>query len=419
MTHTWDNTDVTTEDLLDDEREPTAAEVLAWREQDVLLPDADATPEAYPRLTNISAAFMYSGVVRPVQPAPAEYAALPMPRHDTKTLVAVAQWNMLWEAAQYRRRFFDTDDIPEPMAAIAELGDVNVTFVPRSATRYFEYAPLLHLLPKRALTRFGLPTLRGGQWPFLADYSGIEDFLPADFEQRLARAWAWVVWPHLISGSKMAAFSADDPIKLLAHNLDFWVPAVTTTIQDRLRDFPEVDNGKTSGPVRLEDGSVLPDAVTGNPRTGGTVWVGEDDAAEAVAETVKAADHDGRLRGILDAVRSHRVEDDFSSHWSYAREDFERKLHGKRRKVSVRFVELPDTLPVQGTESEVLGNLVTNDFLALLDARNRQIVVLLNSGVTSRTEVADILGYASGPHPRSSRTVLRRQLARPATRRVG
>jgi hypothetical protein len=61
----------------------------------------------------------------------------------------------------------------------------------------------------------------------------------------------------------------------------------------------------------------------------------------------------------------------------------------------VTFVELTDTIPVQGPESEVLGNVVTNDFLALLDARNRQIVVLLNSGVTRKTEIADILGYAN------------------------
>jgi len=27
-----------------------------------------------------------------------------------------------------------------------------------------------------------------------------------------------------MSGSKMKTFSADDPIRLLAHNLDFWVP---------------------------------------------------------------------------------------------------------------------------------------------------------------------------------------------------
>jgi len=69
--------------------------------------------------------------------------------------------------------------------------------------------------------------------------------------------------------------------------------------------------------------------VTGNPRTGGPIWMGEDEAAEKVAETVEVADGTGRLRGILDAVRGHRVEDDFSVQWSNAREDFERKLCAK------------------------------------------------------------------------------------------
>lgn len=376
-------------------REPTAAEILAWRRDEVFLPVAEATAEEFPRLHNLSAGFIFNGVVRPLEPAPPEYATLLTPHTSDREFVAIAKWNMLWESAQFRRRFFDMDDLPEPMAKIADLGDVNVTFVPRTRARYYEYAPLFHLLPKRVLDVFGLPLLRGGQWPFLADHGGIDDFLPPDFEVRLARAWAWTVWPHLMSGSKMKAFSADDPIRLLAHNLDFWVPAVTATIQDRLRDFPEVDKGKTSGPVTLVDGSVLVGAVTGNPRMGGEVWFGEDDARDALVETVEAADQTGRLRGILDAVRSHRIEDDFSSQWSYEREDFERKLYGKRRKVTVKFVELTDTIPVQGPESEVVGNLVTNDFLALLDARNREIVVLLNTGVTSKTEIADILGYAN------------------------
>ena len=43
----------------------------------------------------------------------------------------------------------------------------------------------------------------------------------------------------------------------------------------------------------------------------------------------------------------------------------------------------------------MVGNIVTNDFMAMLDPRNQQIVVLLNSGITSNTEIADILGYAS------------------------
>jgi hypothetical protein len=383
-------------DSVIEEREPTAAELIASRRGDVLLPEDEASPEEFPRLHNISAAFLVNAVIRPVEPAAPEYVTLPMPAARSLAMTgAIGQWNLLWEAAQFRRRFFDMNELPEPMATIADLGDLNVTFVPRTRSRYFEYAPLMHLLPKRTLDKFGLPTLRGGQWPFMADVSGIDGFLPVDFEQRLTRAWARTVWPHLVSGSPMKAFTRDDPIQLLAHDLGFWVPAVTSAIQERLRDFPEVDKGATLGPIPLVDGSYLPGAVGGHPRQGGHVWFGEDDARAALVETVEAADRTGRLRGILDAVRSNRAEDDFSPYWSNARVDFERKLHGTRRKVSVRFIEVPDTTPVQGPESEVLGNLVTNDFLTLLDVPNRKIVVLLNSGVTSRTEIASILGYAN------------------------
>jgi DNA-directed RNA polymerase specialized sigma24 family protein len=145
--------------------------------------------------------------------------------------------------------------------------------------------------------------------------------------------------------------------------------------------------------VTLDDGSVLHGTTTANPRVGGDLWTGENDAAEFVRETVEAADGTGRLRAILDAVRSHRVEDDFSNHWTYAREDFERKLYRKRAKVKVRFVELTDTIPVQGPETDIVDRLVFNDFLALLDPREREVVVLLRSGTTKLTEIADIMGY--------------------------
>ncbi|MGH3305765.1 MAG: hypothetical protein ACRDOK_29700 [Streptosporangiaceae bacterium] len=83
----------------------------------------------------------------------------------------------------------------------------------------------------------------------------------------------------------------------------------------------------------------------------------------------------------------------FSEHWSYVREDLERKLYHKRSKVTVRFVELTDTIPVQGPEAEVEDNLVFADFLALLDESERQIVILLRSGHTKVGDIAGILGY--------------------------
>lgn len=71
------------------------------------------------------------------------------------------------------------------------------------------------------------------------------------------------------------------------------------------------------------------------------------------------------------------------------------QLYRTRSKVKVRFVELTDTIPVQGPETEVEDRIVFADFLTLLDERDRQVVVLLNSGTTKLTDVARILGYSN------------------------
>jgi hypothetical protein len=257
-------------------------------------------------------------------------------------------------------------------------------------------APLYHLLDRSTCERFGLPLLHAGQWPFGINSVDITRYVPEDFERRLARAWAATVWPHLSSGSGLAAFNRDDPIRLFAHNLDYWIPPVTEVIQETLRELPVVvGEGGLPAEIPLTDGSVLEGAVPGWPRMGGDLWRGEVDAATFVELTVEQADATGRLRGILDAVRSNRVADDFSARWSYAREDFERKLYRKRNKISVRFVELDETIPVQGPETEVENRMVFADFMALLDERERQIVVLLSSGHTTLSDIAEQMGYAN------------------------
>jgi hypothetical protein len=337
---------------------------------------------------------MYDGMVRPLDPEPLEFVAIEMEPRSLDLQEQVMMWNMAWEAGQFRRRLFAEEELPEQMAKVADLGDNNIMFVPRSRSRYLEYAPLYHLLPKATLDKFKLPLLKRGSWPYMAELGRADRLLPGNFAQRLAEAWAWTVWPHLDSGSRPSAYKKTDSIRLLAHNLDFWIPPVTTVVQEMLQCYPEVDKGRSTGPLRLENGEFLEGALVGNPRAGGLIWKGEAEAAEMVALTVDTADSTGRLRDVLAAVRAHRVEEDFSSNWSYAREDFERRLYRKRNKVQVRFVELTETIPVQGPESEIVGKLVTSDFLALLDATQRQIIILLSSGYRQH-EIAEALGYAN------------------------
>lgn len=181
--------------------------------QDVLLnPDEDrAHPDSYPRMWNMSAGMaFFQAVIRPDVPDRPEYVGVPMPSRTSTDpdihgarIFAVARWNALWEAAQFRRRFFhddtdtDVDDflkLPPDLARIADLGDNNIVFIPRTQTRYYDYAPLFHLLPRATLDRYGLPMLTGGHWPFWAELTNPDPYLPVDFSQRLSRAWGATIW---------------------------------------------------------------------------------------------------------------------------------------------------------------------------------------------------------------------------------
>lgn len=48
---------------------------------------------------------------------------------------------------------------------------------------------------------------------------------------------------------------------------------------------------------------------------------------------------------------------------------------------------------MQRPETEVEANIVFGDFLALLDRQERQVVVLLQSGITKVGDVVSILGH--------------------------
>jgi hypothetical protein len=286
----------------EDEREPTAEKIEAFRRAQIYATGEWASAEMFPRMFNMSAGFMYQAVLRAEEPDRPEYVTVTLPAgcwDDEQAMAmvnAVSQWNSLWEAAQFRRRCFDEDALPPQIARIADRGDVNVVFVPRSTSRYHEYASLYHLLPRPTLERFGLPLLSAGQWPFMSQIAAVDPYLPADFEHRLARAWGSAVWRHLIPASPISAFTRDEPIRLLAHNLDFWLPAVTEVIQGILRGLPVADCGIEEGPVRLTDGSVLPATVRANPRMGSDLWRGEADAAGVLAWTVEEADATGPAR---------------------------------------------------------------------------------------------------------------------------
>jgi hypothetical protein len=174
------------------------------------------------------------------------------------------------------------------------------------------------------------------------------------------------------------------------------MPYIDMVAQKRARGFGRTQfEDKKQKADYLKYRHKMPPGVTlQTPLFGGDIWRGQHEALEATREMVDVADKHGNLRAILDAVRSHRIHDDFSQRWSFEREDFERKVYSKRNKVKVTFVELDETVPVHGPQSEIHENLLWEDFFALLDAKERNIVVCLRNGAT-RLDIAKDLGYAN------------------------
>lgn len=98
-------TDMNDEEDDESPQELTQAEVDAYAREFLFADGYALDPEQYPRLWNISAGFVATATVRAEEPEPPEFVTVP--RHqmaDLETAGAVARWNMMWEAAQFRRR---------------------------------------------------------------------------------------------------------------------------------------------------------------------------------------------------------------------------------------------------------------------------------------------------------------------------
>ncbi len=360
----------------------------------------ELTKKEFPVLQNFSSAFIFNSLPIPTDDEIPEYVYINYKDlKKTEPLEAdglVAQWNLAWESGSYRYGLFQ-NKIPKWLSWLSRFSDKDIYLVPNhSFHRYTFYAPLYHLLPRHILKFNKLPLLKKGEWPLSVFDYALDKVLPVDFDSRLSQAFAYYIWPFLESGSKLNAFSSNDSIKVLAHNLDFWMPYVYMVAKERLRSFGRAPITEPSQKTSLEKlRKLYPDIKTERPLKGGTLWWGENEAKTATKELVNFADKEGNLRSILDAIKSNRLEDDFSDRWSYAKEDFERKLYKKRSKYKVNFVELKDTIPVQGPETEITENQCWEDFISLIDKKEKRIVVCIRDGYTKVGEISEILGYAN------------------------
>lgn len=377
-------------------------------------------PWCYPTAGTLSPRFLYRFLPIPHEPLPdPEYVMLrcadDLSLKDAEYWayeVFISQWNTTWESGSVRAAMFERE-VPARLRWVTE-SSANLRLISCSSRHHYDaYRLLYHLLPLETLKRFGLPVLHKGIWPQLTRDHLLDHFLPLDFDARLERAVTSHLWPLLGCRGKPGDFSKDDPIRMLSHNLNYWMPFIDIVAQRRTRENERTDfeDAQEEADFRARKSEMPPDVSLQTPLKGGPIWMGEDDADSATREMIEVADKHGQLRAILDAVRSNRIDDDFSEKWSYEREDFERKLYSKRSKLKVTFVELDDTIPVHGPNSETHDHLLWENFLAMLDAKERRIVICMKSGETKVGDIATKLGYKNHS-PISKQLVRLRQKAK-------
>ena len=370
---------------------------------DRTIPWDQITQDEYPALRVISSAFMNQAVVVPDdEPTPPEYAFVPLVgSHEErmKQSLFMTEWNFCWEWGGYRPDRF-REEAPKQLRWLEDHANLNLRLVPcdtlRSSTAALHgYGPLVALMPLHVARPLKLATHRIYSWP--PGPAWLDDPIPRAKES-LGKALAEHLWPILCGRSSPRDFSSSEPLVVLAHSPDFWLPYMDLMIQRHCREWGRVPEDSDEQRRVLAEGQRQLDVpgTVRRPCFGGEVWFGEEEAWEAANEMVEVADEQGRLRGIIEAVRSSRVQDDFSDRWSWVREDFERKLYAKRIKPKVRFVELDDTLPVHGpdVEAEIERSLLWQDLFAVLNPREKEIVVCLRNG-SGTTDIARELGYAN------------------------
>jgi hypothetical protein len=360
-------------------------------------------PTQFPALASLSPAFFLRRVLVYTGPkARLEFITVPMPedrRQGMEIVAHVGQWNWQWEAGPYRA--FDTDKLPPALTFLRDLEtldapDSDIVLVPCERDNIYElWAPLYHLLPRRTLEHFDLPLIGRGVWPLRGVATWQEVLRPSQRES-LEVAFAQHLWSHGLGRLKspLIAFSKDDPLKLLSHDLPYWRSHMELLLREHHSYLDRVKH-ESDDPDPASVPTRHPHMTYEMPRKGMEVWSGEVEAAEMTRDLIDIADERGRLRAVMDAIRSHRVEEDFSKRWSGEREDFERKLYRKRNKVKVSFVEFDDSIPYFDGEAELDGNVLYRGLMSVVDPKDRHVIVCLHNGITGVGDIAEKLGYAN------------------------
>ena len=266
---------------------------------------------------------------------------------------------------------------------------------------------LAGLLPDDVLAKAGLERRRS-----MMGLMYVHHDLPADYAVRARAAFANYIWTRLCPLARLSegAFSARSPLRLLAGDTPYWAHRLYRLALARRDEFfePTTHEDESWKPLDELRSKILADVPEDErhlfevkrPLMGGDVW-DEFDADEREEVIQCAIDGDGVLESlepVVELLHRHRTHDDFSAIHSWIKEDFERSFYSKRAKLKVDLVETIDDAPAYTLEpNEPYECVLFRDVIAVLDQKERRLVVALRSGKNASTiaREAGLRGHAS------------------------
>ena len=362
----------------------------------------------------ISNAFLYDAEIVQTDRwawGPLELALLNMANIPTelrfKLQMGIHEWNQCHAAGSLRHEdAFDA--VTKGIPGIERRQNPNIIVVPRDASGLTElHVMLASLLPDESLKRCGLERLR----PNMSLMMVGRDALGAGYKEGVEAEFSRFIWSRLTHGSRRsrAFFSAtSSPLRLLSGDIRYWMHRLYRVALYRREMFQPTPEERQR--VSLEDvkaelarqvGADYADRfAVRRPLVGGHVWFAEDagERDAVIGEALGGAGVMESLAPVIELLNTQHAHEDFSSRYSWVKEDFERSFHSKRARLRVQMIQSVDDAPVWDvSECDGYQSVLERDVFAALDLKSRTLLLALRAGKTvcELGRDAGLTGHAS------------------------
>jgi len=245
----------------------------------------------------------------------------------------------------------------------------------------FHYLPLFYFIPEEIAEKRGLADFPRDPYIAVTDEKWRNVYNNKRFQVMLMDTWAWMMWQCLDIKGGIDNYSKNNPLICMVYDLAMWAwllsqIGITT---DFLATYP---HGMEVPFLSMEQ------AAMNGDKFANLFW-----------------NHPMlKMRKVWDIVKNHRAHGDYSNMPSHVKMDFHRHYYHTRAKTKVESIindygedgeEKIVYAPYTPSDfAEIETRMWFDEFLKLLNEKDRKIVTFLEEGYTQK-EIAEMLGYSN------------------------